>query len=81
MQHTINVVESYGASMATEKRSVRKDYRKAIDIVGTQSRYADSSARSTNYEKLTKGQTKATWCTLCSQEWDRVMDQPLIQNT
>ncbi len=81
VQHTINVLESYGFSLYTEKRAVRREYRKSVDIVGTQARYVDDSARSTNYLTLTNGQPMAVWCTLCSQEWDRVIDQPLIQNT
>lgn len=35
VQHTINVLESYGPSLSTEKRSVRDDYRAFVDVVGT----------------------------------------------
>ena len=79
VQHTINVLESYGPSLSTEKRSVRGDYRSFVDLVGTQARYVDDSARSANYLTMTQGQTVGVWCTLCSQEWDRVINQPLIQ--
>lgn len=53
VQHTMNVLESYGPSLYTEKRSVRGDYRKFVDVVGTQARYVDDSARSENYLSMT----------------------------
>ena len=77
VQHTINVFESYGIHLPYEP-NVRPTYRDFVDIVGTQARYVDDSARSTNYFTLTNGQPKAVWCTLCSQEWDRVINQPLL---
>ena len=35
VQHTVNVLDSYGSSLPNEKRSVRRDYRQYVDIVGT----------------------------------------------
>jgi hypothetical protein len=54
VQHTLNTVESYSTSLPTEKRAIRRDYRKLVDIVGTQARYADDTARLDNYLSLTQ---------------------------
>ena len=78
VQHTINTIDSYGPSLPTEKRAVRPDYSEFIDILGTQARYADESASKGNYDYLRGGQTMGVWCTLCSQEWDRMLNPELI---
>lgn len=79
VQHTVNTIDSYGPSLPTEKRAVRPDYRDFIDVLGTQARYPDESASKVNYDYLRSGQTMGVWCTLCSQEWDRTLNQKLIQ--
>lgn len=55
VKHTVNVLDSYGPSLPTEKKSLRRDYRQYVDIVGTQARYPDSTARLDNYLTLTQG--------------------------
>lgn len=53
VQHTVNTLSSYDKSNYT--LYARMEYRKLVDIVGTQARYVDNTATADNYLKLTKG--------------------------
>jgi hypothetical protein len=80
VQHTVNTLQSYGPSLKTEISKVRPDYRTKVDIIGTQARYPDNSARLDNFKKLTQGQIVPVWCTLGAQEWDRLMNADLVMS-
>ena len=71
--HTLNVLNSFNA----DTWYIRPEYESQIDIVGTQSRYIDSSATEKNYLALSNDSNRQAWCTMCSQEWYRQVDSEL----
>lgn len=71
--HTRNVLESFSGSVSF----IRPDYMSLVDIVGTQSRYVDSSASRDNYGAISSSGLTKSWCTMCSQEWNRHVGLPL----
>ena len=73
VSHTMNVLSSFGASSTY----IRPYYESYIDIIGTQSRYVDSTATMHNYNALSNNSLRNAWCTMCSQEWYRQVEQPL----
>lgn len=48
-----------------------------MDILGSQSRYVDSTATMYNYNTLSNNGLTSAWCTMCSQEWYRQVGAPL----
>lgn len=47
-EHTVNTIESFGP----DHTYIRPDYTSLVDIIGTQARYVDTTATSTNYSTL-----------------------------
>ena len=45
---------------------LRPNYRKFIQAVGTQARYADPTAIKENFEILAEEAEMQVWCTMCS---------------
>ena len=73
VQHTVNVFSSFKEDVSY----IRPDYKAYVDIIGTQSSLGDATAREENYKLLSGEGLEAAWCTMCGQEWSRVVDKTL----
>jgi len=72
-KHSINVLSSFHEDVSY----IRPDYKALVDIVGTQTRLADPTAKESNYKILSESGLGDAWCTMCSQEWTRILDMNL----
>jgi hypothetical protein len=69
--HTTNTITSFVGESQT-----RPKYLNYIDIVGTQSRLGDTTSQNLYWDELVaavdNGSVLNIWCTMCSNEWDRM---------
>jgi len=70
IRHTLNVLSSFGGGATY----IRPDYSSYVDILGSQSRYVDSTATMHNFNELSNNGLTNAWCTMCSQEWYRQVE-------